>query len=81
MKNRTASRYTLTGECKKLVVDGVSNVINVEKVGEIVVSGTSNKVFYTEGLNGKKPKITKNGTSTSVESKKSLEEKEKSETK
>ena len=80
-ESATASRYTLTGECKKLVVDGVSNVINVEKVGEIVVSGTSNKVVYSEGLNGKKPKIKKSGTSTSVESKKSLEEKEKSETK
>ena len=80
-ESATASKYTLTGECKKLVVDGVSNVINVEKVGEIVVSGTSNKVVYSEGLNGKKPKIKKSGTSTSVESKKSLEEKEKSETK
>jgi len=80
-ESATASRYTLTGECKKLVVDGVSNVINIEKVGEIVVSGTSNKVVYSEGLNGKKPKITKSGTSTSVESKKSLEEKNKSETK
>ena len=80
-KSATASRYTLTGECKKLVVDGVSNVINVEKVGEIVVSGTSNKIIYSEGLNGKKPKITKSGTSTSVDSKKSLEEKEKSESK
>jgi len=80
-ESTTASRYTLTGECKKLVVDGVSNEINIEKVGEIAVSGTSNKVIYSEGLNGKKPKITKSGTSTSVESKKSLEEKKKSEIK
>ncbi len=58
-ESATASRYTLTGECKKLVVVGVSNIINVEKVGEIVVSGTSNKVFYSEGLNGRKPKIKK----------------------
>ena len=78
-ESATASRYTLTGECKKLTVDGVSNVIDVEKVGEIAVSGTSNKVVYGEGLNGKKPKITKSGTSTAVDSKKSLEEKEKSE--
>ncbi len=71
----TANSYTLTGECKKLTVDGVSNTVNVEKVGEISVAGTSNKVVYGEGLNGKNPKIKKSGVSTSVDSKKSIEEK------
>ena len=75
----TANNYILTGECKKLTVDGVSNTIKVEKVGEISVTGVSNKVIYGEGLNGKKPKIKKSGTSTSVDSLKSLEEKKNSE--
>ena len=48
----TANSYTLTGECKKLTVDGVSNEVKVEKVGEIVVKGTSNKVIYGEGIGG-----------------------------
>ena len=71
----TANSYTLTGECKKLTVDGVSNTVKVEKVGEISVTGTSNKVIYGEGLNGKNPKIKKSGVSTSVDSKKSIEDK------
>jgi hypothetical protein len=74
-ESTTAKNYFLTGECKKLTVDGVSNTVNVEKVGEIVVKGTSNKVVYGDGLSGKKPKITKSGVSTAVDSKKSFEEK------
>lgn len=80
-EDATSNNYTLTGECKKLTVDGVSNSVNVETVGEIVVTGVSNKIIYGEGLNGKKPKIKKSGTSTSVDSQKSLEEKSKSENK
>lgn len=72
----TAGKYTLTGECKKITVDGVSNEVTVEKVGEIVLKGTSNKVVYVEGIGGKKPKITNTGVSTSAESKKSVEEKQ-----
>lgn len=71
----TANTYNFTGECKKITVDGVSNTVNVEKVGEISVKGISNKVIYGEGIGGKKPKITKDGPSTSVDSKKSIEEK------
>lgn len=68
----TANNITLTGECKKLLVDGVSNTVTVDKVGEIEVVGTSNKVYYGEGLDGKKPKITKNGVSAVVEKKKEI---------
>lgn len=71
----TANSYTLTGECKKLTVAGVSNKITVEKVGEIAAGGISNRVTYTEGIGGKSPKISKSGTSNTVESKKAEEEK------
>ena len=71
----TANDYTLTGECKKITVDGVSNSVTAEKVGEIVVKGSSNKVVYVEGLDGKKPKISNTGVSTTVDTKKSLEDK------
>lgn len=77
----TANNYTLTGECKKLTVAGVSNKITIEKVGEIVASGISNKVTYGEGIGGKQPKISKSGTSTTVESIKSQEEKKQAENK
>lgn len=66
----TANTYTLTGECKTLVVDGVSNKVFVEKVGEIEVKGISNKVYYKSGIDGEKPKIKKEGTSTIVEQEK-----------
>lgn len=74
-EDATASNYRLTGECKKVTVAGVSNKVTVEKVGEIVVSGSSNKVIYGEGLDGKKPKIKKTGVSTSVDSQNDLKEK------
>jgi hypothetical protein len=77
----TANVYTLTGECKKLTVGGVSNKITVERVGEIVARGISNKVTYGEGIGGKQPKISKSGPSTSVESKKAQEEKKQAEDK
>lgn len=76
-EDTTSGRYTLTGECKKLVVDGVASTVTVEKVGEIEVKGASNKVIYGEGIDGKKPKITKSGTSAVVESKAEAEKKEK----
>lgn len=74
-EDATASNYKLTGECKKVTVAGVSNKVTVEKVGEIVVSGSSNKVIYSEGPEGRKPKITKTGVSTSIDSQKDLNEK------
>ncbi len=74
-ESATAISYTFTGECKKITVDGVSVTVNVEKVGEIVVKGVSNKVIYGEGIGGKKPKITKSGTSTSAETKAEVEKK------
>ena len=77
----TANTYTLTGECKKITVEGVSNKIFVEKVGEVVVSGISNKITYGEGIGGKKPKITKSGTHTDVFQKGSAEEKKATESK
>ena len=71
----TSNDYTLTGECKKITVNGVSNEIKVEKVGEIIIKGSSNKVIYTEGLDGKKPKIKNTGVSSTVDTKKSLDDK------
>ena len=70
----TANNYNFTGECKKLTVKGVSNKVKVEKVGEIIVEGNSNKITYGEGLDGKEPKITKDGITPTVEKIKDAEE-------
>lgn len=80
-EDATASSYKLTGECKKITVAGVSNKVTVDKVGEIVVSGSSNKVIYGEGIDGKKPKITKTGASTSVDSMEAVNKKKETENK
>lgn len=79
LKDATSNTFKLTGECKKITVDGVSNEITVDKVGEIVVTGTSNKVIYGEGIDGKKPKISKSGISTSVDSMQTLKDKKEKE--
>ena len=73
-ESATANDYKFTGECKKITVKGVSNKIFVEKVGEIEVSGISNKISYGEGIDGKKPKIKTSGKSTVVETKKEQDE-------
>lgn len=80
-EDATASTYKLTGECKKVTVDGVSNKVTVEKVSEIIVKGTSNAVIYGEGIDGKKPKITKTGVSTSVSSMQDVKKKQEAENK
>ncbi|MCB1025016.1 MAG: DUF3060 domain-containing protein [Acidobacteria bacterium] len=75
----TANTYTFTGECKTLKVDGVSNKIFVEKVGEIEAKGISNKIYYKSGIDSEKPKIKKEGTSTIVEQEKDADKGEKKE--
>lgn len=77
----TSGSYTFKGECKKITVEGVSIDVTAEKVGEIVVDGTSVNVTYNEGLDGKKPKISKKGASTFVQSKKEYDEKQAKEAK
>lgn len=77
-KDTTSNRITLTGICKKLVVDGVANEVSVEKVGQIVVRGISNKVIYESGIGGGKPKISVSGTSTSAKQKEAETEPENS---
>lgn len=71
------NNYIFRGECKKLTVLGVANKVEVEKVGEIVVAGVSNKIVYVAGLENKKPKISKTGKDTSVESKEISEKNQK----
>lgn len=68
-KDTTANSVTLTGTCKKVTVDGVSNKVFVEQVGQIIVRGVSNKVVYESGIGGGEPKISVSGTSTSAKKK------------
>jgi hypothetical protein len=65
-KDTTSNTVNVKGICQKIIVDGVSNNVFVEEVGEIVVRGISNKVVYKKGIGGGKPKISVTGTSTSA---------------
>ncbi|MFV0390074.1 MAG: DUF3060 domain-containing protein [Pyrinomonadaceae bacterium] len=65
-KDASSNDYRLTGECKSLKVDGVSNIIDVDKVGKIEVRGTSNKIYYKELVDGKKPEIKIAGVNNEV---------------
>ncbi len=66
-ESATANSYRLTGECKSLSVDGVSNEVKVDKVAKISVTGTSNTVLYRDLIEGEKPEISMDGTSLKVE--------------
>lgn len=81
LKEATSNTFNFTGECKKITVTGVSNKVTVDKVGEIIVNGTSNDVFYGDGIDGKKPKITKTGISNSVDSLKAVNGKKEADSK
>jgi hypothetical protein len=65
-KDTTSNTVNVRGICRKIIVDGVSNNVFAEEVGEIVVRGISNKVIYKKGIGGGKPKISVTGTSTSA---------------
>jgi hypothetical protein len=46
---------------KKLVVGGKSNLVQIEEVDTINVSGRGNQVTWAKAKSGDKPKITKSG--------------------
>jgi Protein of unknown function (DUF3060) len=51
------NRIRIKGDCSNLRVFGNSNEVSVEKVAEIEMAGTSNKVEYLGGIDGPQPKI------------------------
>ena len=53
----------------KVVVGGSGNLVQIEEVGTIAVSGKNNQVTWVKAKSGDKPKITK-GRGNSVEQKK-----------
>lgn len=65
--NGSSNNVTLTGECKSVMVTGSSNGVSVETVGEITVTGSSNKVTWKKAAGGKKkPAVSSTGTGNKV---------------
>ncbi|AKJ08350.1 DUF3060 domain-containing protein [Archangium gephyra] len=57
---------TLTGECKKVSVNGSTNKVKVEAVESIEVTGSENQVTWKRAVGAKKPKVTRTGHDNKV---------------
>jgi hypothetical protein len=60
---------TLTGPCSTVLVEGSNNTVHIATLGRLTVAGMNNKVFWTAGIDGATPKITKEGIGNTVEKK------------
>jgi hypothetical protein len=60
---------TLTGTCSTVLVEGSDNTVHIATVGRLTVAGMNNKVYWSAGIDGAAPKITKEGFGNTVEKK------------
>jgi len=57
---------TLTGTCATVLVEGSDNTVHIATLGKLTVAGMNNKVYWTAGIDGAAPKITKEGIGNTV---------------
>ncbi|WP_375768778.1 DUF3060 domain-containing protein [Archangium gephyra] len=57
---------TLTGECKRVSVNGSTNKVKVEAVATIDVTGSDNQVTWKRAVGAKKPKVNRTGSNNKV---------------
>jgi len=57
---------TLTGTCATVLVEGSDNTVHIATLGRLTVAGMNNKVYWTSGIDGATPKITKEGVGNVV---------------
>jgi hypothetical protein len=60
---------TLTGPCSTVLVEGSDNTVHIASLGRLTVAGMNNKVYWTAGIDGATPKITKEGVGNTVSQK------------
>ncbi len=60
---------TLTGTCSTVLVEGSNNTVHITTLGRLTVAGANNKVYWTNGIDGATPKITKEGMGNTAERK------------
>jgi hypothetical protein len=65
MVNGSDTVITLKGACRRIEVNGNGNKITSEAVSEIIINGLDNNVTYSRFVNGKRP-IIKDNRSTSI---------------
>jgi hypothetical protein len=55
---------TVTGECRKVDISGTNNMVAIEVVAAIEVTGTNNRVTWQRALNGDAPRVSTTGANT-----------------
>jgi Protein of unknown function (DUF3060) len=65
----TGNTVTLTGTCSTVLVEGSNNTVHIATLGRLTVAGMNNKVYWTSGIDGATPKVTKEGIGNTVEKK------------
>jgi hypothetical protein len=65
----TGNTVTLTGTCTAVLVEGSNNTVHIAMLGSLKVGGMSNKVYWSAGIDGATPKVTKEGMGNTVERK------------
>ena len=60
---------TLTGACATVLVEGSDNTVYIATLGRLTVAGMNNNVYWTSGIDGATPKMTKEGVGNIIEKK------------
>ncbi|AZI44760.1 DUF3060 domain-containing protein (plasmid) [Deinococcus psychrotolerans] len=62
----SGQRLTILGNCAAVNITGSRNVLSVERVGQISIQGSSNRVTWKAALSGAKPLLRVSGTGNTV---------------
>lgn len=57
---------TVTGECRKVDISGAKNIVSIEAVGSIEVTGTDNEITWQRATNGDNPRVSTNGAGNTI---------------
>jgi hypothetical protein len=57
---------TVTGDCRKVDVSGANNIISIEAVGSIEVTGTDNDITWQRAIGGNAPRVSTTGAGNKI---------------
>ncbi len=62
-----SNQVTLTGVCENVTVEGKSNTVHIATLGRLTLAGSSNRVYWKDGIDGRMPTIDRSGTDNLAE--------------
>jgi len=62
-----SNEVTLTGICDDVTVEGKSNTVHIATLGRLTLAGSSNRVYWKDGIDGRAPRINRSGTDNLAE--------------